>query len=235
VAALDPDLQGAGTHCSHCLRLVDADTLVRAEGDPFSSVYCSESCKIKAKAQYQTLLFSSGSALPKELEDDESVDTSPASLGARAAAQAKFAAFLKGEAREKGVPLLLARFIARQVGIETVKMLPTGAGVNAAYTEDLPATDLGPGGPEYSLWDHIERLRYLDMQVPDEEHDMMVEVLRTALPGLETFLTDDKHAMLKGKIAYNTIGVCYPPSANGSTDDVCDSKNYPYRLLNSIL
>jgi import receptor subunit TOM20 len=223
VAVLDPDLEGAGTHCSHCLRAVDAGLALPAPaGDPLGSVYCSRECEGKARAQYHTLLFAPGPALPAELQDADGVPPEArAELdAARSAAQARFAAFLAaGDARARTVPHLLARFIGRQVGLETAKMMP-GGGAGGAAGADLPPVD-ERSGLEYSLWDHVERLRFLDVVVPADEQAVMRELLQTALPGLEGFLNDERHAVLKGKIMYNAIGVALPPLANAmSTDDL---------------
>jgi len=214
-------LQSAGTYCSHCLRAVSSSPAITAEDDPLSSVYCSKTCELNAYVQYFRLLFSSDSPLPGELSDAESAEAGPETRAARAAAQAKFAAFLKTDARERAVPHLLARFIARQVAVETTKLMPKAAdGPTAgAMIAGLPEID-GPKSVEYSLWDHVERLRYLETSVTDEEQEMMVELLHTSLPGLESFLSEERHATLRGKLQYNAIGVCYPPSAEESMNDV---------------
>ena len=70
-------------------------------------------------------------------------------------------------------------------------------------------------GEEYLLADHIERLRYLEL-VPDAtgiKH--LAQVLECALPGLEQFVTEERHATLLGKMAYNAYGVYF----NGGRDD----------------
>jgi mitochondrial import receptor subunit TOM20 len=140
----------------------------------------------------------------------------------REEAQAKFIEFLRGEARAYNAPHLLARFLGRQIAVETAKMIPGGG--SSVYMDDLPPVDQSTG-MDYGLWDHVERLRFLAVTVPDEEHDIMKEVLSTALPGLvrlfrnyylyfshqyaqESFLTDERHATLKGKLLYNAFGIC---------------------------
>lgn len=124
--------------------------------------------------------------------------------------------FLKEEAKEQTAPHLLARFLARQVGIEARKLLPRAADATE-LAEGIPQTD-APSSVDYSLWDHVERLRFLDTSVPDEEQTMTVELFRAALPGLEEFLSDERHATLKGKLLYNMIGVTYPPSTEGVSE-----------------
>lgn len=68
---------------------------------------------------------------------------------------------------------------------------------------------------DYSLYDHLERLRYLEVEAPAQETKLLRSVFQTALPGLEAFITDERHATLKGKMAYNAFGVVY----NGGRDD----------------
>jgi import receptor subunit TOM20 len=181
VAALDPDLEGAGTRCSLCLRAVPPRPRIGDPEDPLGSVYCSAECSDRAEAQYRRLLFAPKPALPTELESAGGADdgASEPPMAERLAAQAAFVAFLKGAARERTVPHLLARYLARQVALETAKLLQGQLGAKVGvYKADLPDV------PQYTLMDHIERLRFLDISVPDEENDMMRELLRTALPGL---------------------------------------------------
>lgn len=68
---------------------------------------------------------------------------------------------------------------------------------------------------DYTLYDHLERLRYLEIEVPEQETNLLRSVFETAIPGLESFITDERHATLKGKMAYNAYGVVY----NGGRDD----------------
>ena len=62
---------------------------------------------------------------------------------------------------------------------------------------------------EFNLYDHMERLRFIDTELPEQENKLLSKVLESALPGLEQFLNDDRHATLKGKMRYNAIGICY--------------------------
>lgn len=126
----------------------------------------------------------------------------------RVAAQVAFAQDINDKA--KAVPLLVARFIARQVAGETTKMVPGGADTKAAMS-DCPEAD----GGEYTLYDHIERLRYLECEAPEDEMKLLSNVLSTAVPGLEAFITEERHATLLGKMAYNSYGIC----TGGGRDD----------------
>jgi hypothetical protein len=176
---------------------------IRPESDFLDSVYCSKECQIKMKAQSQSLLFSLDSPLPPEMAPP----MPPQAVEERNKAQKAFAAYLNNAA--KSVPLLVARFIARQVAAETAKMTPTSP--SAPLTSDIFAID----GGEYTLYDHIERLRYLEVPAPEDEMKLLREVLQHALPGLEQFVTDERHATLLGKMGYNIYGVCF----GGGRDD----------------
>ncbi|KIK29127.1 hypothetical protein PISMIDRAFT_672528 [Pisolithus microcarpus 441] len=194
VTALDSDLQGKGTHCNHCLRSLDPSSAVRPESDRLDSAYCSTECLDKAKTHSQSLLFSLDSPLPAPLAPT----ILPAARAARDEAQQAFADYLKK--REKAAPQLVARFIARQVSAETAKMIPGSAkGAEPVLTD----------GGDYTLYDHLERLRYLDLTPPEEETKILREVLQHALPGLEQFVTEERHATYLGGMSYNAFGVYF--------------------------
>ena len=74
---------------------------------------------------------------------------------------------------------------------------------------------MADGKDLYSVQDHLERLRFTEGNVTDEEVKLLREVLGSALPGLEQSILEDKHAILVGKMSYNAIGVC----PNGGRDD----------------
>ncbi|OBZ76618.1 hypothetical protein A0H81_03729 [Grifola frondosa] len=204
VAVLDADLQGKGSHCSHCLRHIQKGMAITPESDRLDSVYCSEDCQVKDKVQSQNLLFGLEPVLPPEMDNGLNELTKRD----RNQAQETFTAFLK--AQNKPSHLLAARIVARQVTIETAKMSANKGGPVVA---ELPE---GSGvGEQYGLSDHIERLRFINANVSDEEIKKLCEVLASALPGLEKSITDERHAILLGKIAYNAIGICYA----GGRDD----------------
>ncbi len=76
---------------------------------------------------------------------------------------------------------------------------------------------------DYLLADHIERLRYLEVKVNEEELPLVSGLLEKTLPGLEQFVTEERHATLLGKMMYNAIGV-------GSREDkVCQSAIFIYQ------
>ncbi|EGN92041.1 hypothetical protein SERLA73DRAFT_117876 [Serpula lacrymans var. lacrymans S7.3] len=208
VTALDLDLQGKGTHCSHCLREIGDGTALRPDSDRLNSVYCSNTCQLEAKLEYQSLLFTLEPPLPVGLTPD----VSDSAQEDRDAAQKAFVAYLNHSA--KASPELVAKFIARQVSIETSKMVPGG--------QPVPTPALADGG-DYTLYDHLERLRFLEVKPGKNEMKLLGEVLQTALPGLEQFVTEERHGTLLGKMAYNSYGVFF---GNGR-DDKPEPKERP--------
>jgi import receptor subunit TOM20 len=202
VAVLDFDVQGKGTHCSHCLRQVQKGVAIRVASDPFDSVYCSKDCQINSKTQSQNLLFSLESPLPAAIAPLMPRQT----LEERKNAQMAFLSYIKRVA--KAAPLLVARFVARQVAVESATMIP---GATPVSSTDLPEIEAG----QYSLYDHVERLRFLESSASEEEMNLLRNVFQTALPGLEQFVTDERHGALLGKMAYNMYGVCF----GGGRDD----------------
>ncbi|KIM75022.1 hypothetical protein PILCRDRAFT_13960 [Piloderma croceum F 1598] len=197
VTVLDFDLQEKGTHCTHCLRLIQTGIAIKLPTDRFNSVYCSKDCLAKSKAQSQGLLFGLEPPVPLGL----SLGMPQQDTTAREAAQSAFVDYIKKNG--KAVPLLVARFIARQVANETLKLIPNAVG--AQPPSDIPEAESGG----YTMYDHLERLRYLDVKAPEEEIKIVSRVLSSALPGLEQFVTEERHATLLGKMAYNSYGVCF--------------------------
>jgi len=207
VAALDHDLQETGIFCTYCLRSVNPQNVVIPPIDRFNSVYCSTDCETRSKHQSQNLLFGRESVLPPALLPPAGI---PGAVENRNAAQTAFADYLKSNG--KSLPLLVARFAARQVDAEISKMIPL-----QMRPSDAPAND------ENSDYDHMERLRYVETEVTQEEKTLLSDVLAAALPGLERLLGDDRHDILKGKMRYNSIGVSF----NGGRDDKPAPKDRP--------
>ena len=167
-------------------------------------------CQVKSKAQSQNLLFGSEPAIPVALAPD----MSPEAQADRESAQIAFVNDITRKA--KAGPLLVARFISRQVAGETAKMVPGGMVPKDALS-DCPEAESG----EYTLYDHLERLRYLECEAPEDEMKLLSDVLSTAVPGLEAFVTSDRQATLLGKMAYNSFGVC----TGGGREDKVGSNN----------
>ncbi|KAI0268230.1 MAS20-domain-containing protein [Gloeopeniophorella convolvens] len=202
VSALDSDLRGKGTHCSHCLRQISDGEAIKAEGDPLDSVFCSPECLTKLKTESQTLLFGPEYAIPVELNPNQD----PESIKAREDAQAAFARFIK-ESGRAGIALA-ARFIARQVVNETAKLLPAGHPAIPAHAGEWTADG-------YTLFDHMERVRFLELTGKEDEAAHLRAILKANLQGLEDFVTDERYTVLLGKMAYNAYGVSF----DGGRDD----------------
>lgn len=207
VTALDWDLQELGSHCSHCLRLLHKATAITPEGDRLNATYCSKECQVKAEAQYHNLLFGLAPLLPPEI--DVGAPLAPKEL--RDKAQQEFTDHLK--AHKKTMSVLAAKYVTRQITIETAKMV---IHTSPAAT-DAPQLTVD-NSPEYGIADHLERLRYVDVTVPENETKLICAVFGAALPGLEQSLNDERHATTLGKVAYNAIGICY---SGGRDDRVC--------------
>ncbi|KAI0787150.1 hypothetical protein BC629DRAFT_1714864 [Irpex lacteus] len=184
VAALDPDLQEAGTHCTHCFRLVHQADAVSSDKDPLHA-----------------------SLLPPEIDQSQSTSNAEA----RHEGQQAFVKYLKES--KKTHPLLVARFAARQIATEIAK-LTEQVTKQTDDNLDLPGY-VEKGGPEYALGDHFERLRYVDAPVPEEETKVIQGVFSNSLPGLDEFLTDERHAIMLSKVAHNAIGIAF----SGGRDD----------------
>ncbi len=170
-------------------------------------MYCSKTCEAKSKAQSDNLLFGLEPVLPVELD----AGLGQLTKAERDKAQTKFAAYL--ELQGKSAPLMVARFVARQVAIETGKMNPRKT---TPYPADPPT--LVDDDEDYGLYDHMERLRFIDAKVSDEETKMLCDVLAAALPGLEKSLDAERHATYLGKMAYNAYGIHFE---GGRDDKVC--------------
>ena len=202
VAVLDPDLEGTGSHCSQCLRQIDKGVALSPHGDRLASSFCSKECEAKLKAESQLLLFGPESALPIELDPNQD----PESIKKREESQAAFARFVRESGGGTQV-LLVARFIARQVGNETAKLLPPN------HPSAQGADEWTSNG--YTLLDHMERVRYLELSGKESGAEQLRGILKANLPSLEDFVTDERYTVLIGKIAYNAYGIL--PS--GGRDD----------------
>jgi import receptor subunit TOM20 len=195
VTVLDPDLEGKGLHCSQCLRQIDdGGTALRPDGDRLTSAFCSKECEAKLKAESQLLLFGPEYAVPIELNPNED----PEFAKKREEAQIAFARFVRESGRIHVT--LVARFIARQVVNETVKLLPAGHPSAPTETDEW----MGHG---YSLFDHMERVRFLELIAKEDEAEQLRAILKANLEGLENFVTDERYTVLIGKMAYNAYGI----------------------------
>ena len=181
-------------HCSYCFREISEELALRPDSDLLGVAYCSNDCQEKATSQHHELLFGSGAA--GILQETVQTAPSPAQAAARRLAQANFAELFKSTGSNGMV--LVARFIARMVADETKKLQ---AQVSTSQTPE--------NAEVYTLFDHIERLRYLEFSDTQTEAQKaaLVDNLKTSAEGLEEFLKEDRYGVLVGKMAYNAIGV----------------------------
>lgn len=178
---------------------------MKSDGDRLASAFCSKECEAKLKAESQLLLFGPQYAIPIELNPNQD----PENAKKREDAQTAFARFILGSG--KTLATLVARFIARQVISETMKLLPTNHPSNSPQAAaDNEWTTNG-----YTLFDHMERVRYLESGGKEGEAEQLRSIMKANLPGLEEFVTDERYTVLTGKMAYNAYGI----SLSGGRDD----------------
>lgn len=204
VSVLDPDLEGKGSHCSQCLRQIDDGAALRPDGDRLTSAFCSKACEAKLKAESQSLLFGPEYAIPLELNPNEDPEYSKK----REDAQIAFARFVHESGGGRTHVTLVARFIARQVVNETVKLLPTGHPSVPTETDEWT-------GHGYTLFDHVERVRFLELNADEDEAEQLRAILKANLQGLEDFVTDERYTVLIGKMAYNAYGISFAGGRDG--------------------
>ena len=200
VTVLDPDLEGS--HCSQCLRQIPDGDALKPDGDRLTSAFCSKECEAKLKVESQSLLFGPEYAIPVELNPNED----PGFAQKRKDAQIAFARFVRESDRIHVT--LVARFIARQVVNETVKLLPPGHPSAPTETDEWT-------GNGYTLFDHMERVRFLELNANEDEAEQLRAILKANLQGLEEFVTNERYTVLIGKIAYNAYGISF----EGGRDD----------------
>ncbi|EMD40854.1 hypothetical protein CERSUDRAFT_103234 [Gelatoporia subvermispora B] len=193
VADLDIDLQGKGTHCSYCLRQIEGEP-TRPDTDSLDAAYCSRTCYIRSKMQSENLLFGLDPVLPEGADNG---------LGAltqedRKKAQTEFVDYVKSKG--KLMLLLVGRLIARTIACETLKLNP--AEPVADYTNH------GLVEKTYSIFDHMQRLRFVEGKVTQDERKLLAAVMASALPGVSDIVTDERLATDVGRMSYNVIGVC---------------------------
>ncbi|KAJ1957609.1 mitochondrial import receptor subunit tom20 [Dipsacomyces acuminosporus] len=98
-------------------------------------------------------------------------------------------------------PILIAKFFGTLVDREKKKELARALGDSA----DEEAKD-----DEYTTWEHLERMRYLEL-VPTTNDGKMLsklgKLMSSSVPGLSEFVTEERYTMLKGKLDYNAYAV----------------------------
>lgn len=210
VVALDVDLEAKGTHCSYCFRGFEEGTAVVPVNDTSGAAFafCSKECQVKANYSWHNIYFGNESVLPPDLDDGT---VNAVSAEARSSSQNAYFEWRKTKAKQaKQANVLAARFIGKQVALETQKLSKDKDGPLAKELSEM-----ADGNDLYSVQDHLERLRFTEGHVTDEEVNVIRDVLGAALPGLEQSIMEDKHAILVGKMSYNAIGV----TPNGGRSD----------------
>ncbi|KAI9592249.1 MAS20 protein import receptor-domain-containing protein [Syncephalis fuscata] len=93
---------------------------------------------------------------------------------------------------EQVLPLMAARFL-----LQTVQ-------------EEQRRVAAGESDEEYGVWEHLERLKYLELRPTDQdmkERQLVLSVLENKVPGVADFFTDERYMTLKGRMLYNTYAI----------------------------
>ncbi len=188
------------------MRALEEGQGIAAEADKLGSVFCSTDCQTKANLGWNNMLFGRDPVLPPELDPGVVADTTD--IDSRETAQAAYVEWLKAKAKQANV--LGARFVAKQIAHETSKLIKDKDNLLQAE-----AAELADGGELYSVSDHMERLRFVEGNVTDEEVKLLQAVFGAALPGLEQSVNEERLAVIVGKMAYNAIGI----TPEGGRDD----------------
>jgi import receptor subunit TOM20 len=182
---------------------------LKPDGDRLASAFCSKECEAKLKDESQLLLFGPEYAIPIELNPN---NQDPENAKKREDAQIAFARFIRESGKTQAT--LVARFIGKQVINETMKLLPPNHPSNPT-TPPQEAADNEWTTNGYTLFDHMERVRYLELSGKEGEAEQLRSIMKANLPGLEEFVTDERYTVLTGKMAYNAYGISPP----GGRDD----------------
>ena len=195
MTVLDIDLIGTGKYCSQCLRATQKSESIAVPLDPLQSTYCSKACQQEAEAHWNSLLFA---AIPPPTPTNPTPKRTKAQVEERRKVQEAFVAKLKEQG--KLAPLLITRFIGRMVEDEHEKIVRLMDVEGQSKTKtDLPEPE---GEGEYSFWDHMERLRYLEVLSNPADQEVcksIQDLLKVSVDGLEEFVAEEKYLTLKGK------------------------------------
>lgn len=104
----------------------------------------------------------------------------------------------------KLAPLLITRFIGRMVEDEHEKIIQLMEGSTVESRPKKVKTDLPEpeGEAEYSFWDHMERLRYLEILPNPADQEVcksVQDLLKISVEGLEELIAEERYYTLKGK------------------------------------
>jgi import receptor subunit TOM20 len=194
VAALDFAAHRSGSFCAYCFKRIKDGTLALIEPDVLRGAFCSQQCNLRAKLQSDNFLFGEGRALPLGLDEEPSDEAKTD----RKEAQEQFIDIWKNSG--KASVMLAARLSALQVNAEIVKAVPQADTLKIEFPKLCFVDD-------YSVSDHTERLRYVDIDVPKSESRSLQHVLAMTMPTLSASYTDERYSVMRGKIAYNAIAI----------------------------
>lgn len=185
------------------MRDIAADRPIVPEDDRLRSVYCSEACQRAADTQSLSLLIGKEVPLPVEMPG-----MPPIEKDKRSAAQQAFADLWQQS--QSSAFLMTAKLAAMQVLAELSKVLQLDA-----IKSQMP--DVCVKG-EYTIFDHLERLRFTETPAPQGEHEALKNVLNTSLPFLDDIHNDERHSNYRAKLAYNSLGVAF---GDNRSDKAC--------------
>lgn len=194
IAALTFAAHTSGLYCGYCFKKSERSSHTAFEPDALRSVFCSQKCNLRAKLQTENFLFGEGSALPLGVDDEPSHEAK----ADRREAQDAYIDLWK-ESGKAGV-MIAARITALQVNAEIIKVVPNADALKDEFPRLCFVND-------YSISDHMERLRYIDLDIPKGELRGLHHLLATTFPALIASHTDERHTVLRGKVAYNAIAV----------------------------
>lgn len=175
-------------------------------------MFCSQQCNLRLKLQTDNFLFGEGPALPLGIDNEPSSEAK----ADRKEAQEAFIELWNDS--KKTEMILVARLTALQINAEVIKAIPNADSLRTEFPQTCFFGD-------YSVSDHMERLRYIDQESPKTELRAMQHLLAMTMPSLAASHTDERYNIMKGKIAYNRIGIV----DNSQPGDVGFRPNIRYR------
>lgn len=165
VSSLEPSL-GGNEFCHFCMKqVVDEESKIRCDTCT-KVIFCSETCKKDATAEFHATLCT---------KDSDNASSPERSL------------YDYTKETNNKYPEMIAKFLVTMV-----------------FEESLNKNE------EYNMFDHIERLRFLEVR-PSVAEEKEIKLLKAALgakiPGIEEFINEERYLALKGKLLYNAYGV----------------------------
>lgn len=92
-----------------------------------------------------------------------------------------------------------------------VQLGMTGAIIAKLFATSVAEEQMRSGeASEYGTWEHLERLRFLQIELDDdlfEERSQVLNLLDSKLPGIKDFITEERYMTLKGRLMRNLQAV----------------------------